>query len=279
MTHRISGFTLIELSIVLIIIGLISAAVLMGNDLIASARIRAQISQIEKMNTAVNTFRLKYGGIPGDLTADKAQAYAFTARSGAASHGDGNGTLEACTTAGAVVSDLYFGCETALFWSDLSKANLIQGNFTAAIDDFVITMPPTDNDQYLPKSALGGYIAVFSRALLEEAFAQPGAAHCADTFCYSLIKNMFTLNNGRITAQIGITPYQAYTMDNKIDDGKPQTGTILTGPSSFTSGYNFTLHYIADIPNTRCRNAADNSYNLTPDKAAIPECIMNFVHR
>jgi prepilin-type N-terminal cleavage/methylation domain-containing protein len=65
-----AGFTLIELSIVLVIIGLVVGGVLVGRDLICAAELRAQISQIEKYNTAVNTFYGKYGGLPGPLAAD-----------------------------------------------------------------------------------------------------------------------------------------------------------------------------------------------------------------
>ena len=51
------------MSIVLVIIGLIVGGILVGQSLIAAAAVRAQISQIEKYNTAVNTFRDKYGGL------------------------------------------------------------------------------------------------------------------------------------------------------------------------------------------------------------------------
>src|ERR1700735_3151873 len=61
------GFTLIELSIVLVIIGLIVGGILTGQDLIKAAEQRATLAQVEKYNTAVNTFRNKFGGIPGDL--------------------------------------------------------------------------------------------------------------------------------------------------------------------------------------------------------------------
>ncbi len=46
-----SGFTLIELSIVLVLIGLIVGGVLVGQDLIRAAKLRAQIGQIEKFNS------------------------------------------------------------------------------------------------------------------------------------------------------------------------------------------------------------------------------------
>src|ERR1700691_433072 len=89
-----SGFTLIELSIVLVIIGLIVGGVLVGQDLIRAAEVRAQISQIEKYNTAVNTFRDKYNALPGDLPPTVPTQFGFAARAGTAGRGDGNGIIE-----------------------------------------------------------------------------------------------------------------------------------------------------------------------------------------
>lgn len=60
-----NGFTLIELSIVLVIIGLIVGGMLVGQDLINAAKVRAEFSQMEKLDAAVNTFRLKYNALPG----------------------------------------------------------------------------------------------------------------------------------------------------------------------------------------------------------------------
>ena len=73
-----SGFTLIELSIVLVIIGLIVGGVLVGQNLIAAATVRAQITQIEKYNQAVNTFYGKYQALPGDMNVATASQYGFT---------------------------------------------------------------------------------------------------------------------------------------------------------------------------------------------------------
>ena len=77
------GFTLIELSIVLVIIGLIIGGILVGKDLIVAAANRAYISQLEKYNTATNAFKLKYGCLPGDC--------AIATKIGLQDDGDGNG--------------------------------------------------------------------------------------------------------------------------------------------------------------------------------------------
>ena len=77
---RKAGFTLIEMSIVLVIIGLIVGGVLVGQDLIRAAAVRAQVSQMEKYNSAVNTFREKTGYLPGDIPDPTASEFGFQAR-------------------------------------------------------------------------------------------------------------------------------------------------------------------------------------------------------
>ena len=76
------GFTLIELSIVLIIIGLITGGILVGRDLVHAAEIRATISQEQRYNTAVNTFKLQYGYLPGDMPPNAASQLGFFAFTG-----------------------------------------------------------------------------------------------------------------------------------------------------------------------------------------------------
>jgi hypothetical protein len=68
--------------------------ILVGKDLIAAAGVRATITQIEKYNQAVNTFRDKYDGLPGDLTASAATQFGFVARGPQPGEGDGNGVIE-----------------------------------------------------------------------------------------------------------------------------------------------------------------------------------------
>lgn len=106
-----SGFTLIEMSIVLVIIGLIVGGIMVGRDLIEAAEIRSVISDVEKFGTAEHTFALKYNCMPGDCP----NAVALL---GAANDGNGNGQID------VAYSEVYG------FWQQLALAKLIPGSYT-----------------------------------------------------------------------------------------------------------------------------------------------------
>jgi prepilin-type N-terminal cleavage/methylation domain-containing protein len=62
-----SGFTLIELAIVMIIIGLLIGGILKGQELVGNARVTATVAQIKGIDGAISTFRDKYSAMPGDI--------------------------------------------------------------------------------------------------------------------------------------------------------------------------------------------------------------------
>jgi prepilin-type N-terminal cleavage/methylation domain-containing protein len=62
------GFTLIELSIVIVIIGLIVAGVVSGQSLITQAKLRSVASEYNKYDSATNTFYLEYNALQGDMS-------------------------------------------------------------------------------------------------------------------------------------------------------------------------------------------------------------------
>jgi len=85
------GFTLIEMSIVLVIIGLIVGGVLAGRSLVETSQNRSQVTQLTAISSAINTFRVKYGCLPGDCA--NAVSFGLGSSSGPGQNGNGNGQL------------------------------------------------------------------------------------------------------------------------------------------------------------------------------------------
>ena len=164
---RTTGFTLIELSIVLVIIGLIVGAVMVGRDLIKAAEIRATVGQKEKYDISVHAFELKYGGKPGDLSPTSAAAFGMfnTGMTGAAGLGDSNGLIQDEFGAANANSPAPYS-EALAFWRHLSDAQLIEGNYGK---DLVSKGYPATNQTvaemnlWMPLTKIGrGSIAVIS---------------------------------------------------------------------------------------------------------------------
>jgi prepilin-type N-terminal cleavage/methylation domain-containing protein len=116
------GFTLVELAIVLVIIGLIIGGILKGQELIASARLKSTMTEIDAVRAAAATFQDKYGGLPGDYFDGQAQlgtpngvTWTAPACDGSNQHCDGDGTIEGT------------GNETLLFWQRHGRLGAAQG--------------------------------------------------------------------------------------------------------------------------------------------------------
>ncbi|MFM9890513.1 MAG: prepilin-type N-terminal cleavage/methylation domain-containing protein [Rickettsiales bacterium] len=217
-----SGFTLVELAIVLVIIGLIIGGVLVGQDLIKAASIRSVITDVEKINAATTTFRSKYSGLPGDLLNTYATQFGLNSttsdvnRDGSAGKGDGTGIIEAC----APIAN-GFGCETGLFWSDLSRVALIASTYNTYTSTGTVTAGTLSN--YSPRTRLrdAAYLSVFnsaSRNYLALGSQAVGAA---------LAGAAGTLTIDADTSTSGLTPLDARGIDEKLDDGAPLTGTVV----------------------------------------------------
>jgi prepilin-type N-terminal cleavage/methylation domain-containing protein len=211
-----AGFTLIELSIVLVIIGLLVGGIMVGKDMINAAQIRSQISQIGKYNTAVKTFRLKYDALPGDMNADTAASFGFTARGSLEGQGDGNGLLEGNYTGtdNSNVSGVWGPVgETGMFWVDLSKVSLIDGSFNAVTSIGPRADQHGNYGRFFPTAKLekGNYISVFSEGGVNY-FGMSGIAVLWASVIF-----------GGVPA---VPVSDAYNIDVKMDDGLPQSGAV-----------------------------------------------------
>lgn len=118
--QRQSGFTLIEIAIVLVIIGLLLGGILKGQELITQGRIRNVSNDFQSVTAAINLYQDRYRALPGD---DLGAAARWAAPVATAS-GNGDGVFDgAYNTACAADSAI----EACLFWQHLRLAGLVGG--------------------------------------------------------------------------------------------------------------------------------------------------------
>lgn len=240
------GFTLIELSVVLVIIGLIAGGILLGQDLIHAAELRATIAQIEQFESGVNTFKTKYGCLPGDCADAASVGFDPTTA------GTGDGLIGALPGAGACAY-LLGGCsdqvvgEYTNFWYHLSIAAFIPYhikpfdpiNFN---DSFYtgIASPPAKIARLYSSNGL----PVNGWAVHIEARFLPAALPVDYLPTHNMVLgSAYTYPSGLFT---GYAPIDIKVIDDKIDDGMPLSGRARSGGggSSIMGGvitYNYNM--------------------------------------
>ncbi len=123
MKRNVQGFTLIEIAIVLVIIGLLLGGVLKGQELITSARVRNLISQQDGIKAAYLGFLDRYRALPGDYSQATTNITNVGTACGTGGNGNGNGQVE--TGNG----------EHIMVWDHLSKSGFINGSYTCTAND------------------------------------------------------------------------------------------------------------------------------------------------
>jgi prepilin-type N-terminal cleavage/methylation domain-containing protein len=260
-----AGFTLIELSIVLVIIGLIIGGVLVGRDLIRAAEVRATVAQKEKFDAAVHTFKGKYGYLPGDIFPATAASYGFfqlTATCGGAlCDGFGNGRISyslGTTNTGYNMNEVY------AFWRHLGEANLIPGTYGTNASNGINTdgNPQTNPNSlasyklFVPEAPMKGHVWVAGGTVIinngNGAFAAgPGHAYSLE-------------NAAARPSSAYMSPVNAYAIDSKIDDGMPTTGTVLEFGGAFDGMWNTTPTEGLCTYGGAAMHSVDARYNINP---------------
>jgi prepilin-type N-terminal cleavage/methylation domain-containing protein len=213
MTQKYNGFTLIELSIVLVIIGLMIGGVLVGRDMIISAQVRQVVTQIEAFNVAANTFRGKYKALPGDFAkatdiwgaADPSNTNCMYTTGTGTQTCNGSGDWIVNTANPATLASTF---EEFLIWEHLARAGLIPGLYTH-IDFSAFT-----EAQY-PASHFGARFSIF--------YVLPGNTNSFRGTSYMLgaFPGEDTWTNGPL-----LEPIIARMIDVKIDNGLPDSGIM-----------------------------------------------------
>lgn len=209
------GFTLIELSIVLVIIGLLVGGVLVGRDLIQAAHLRQQVSQLERYSTAAQTFKAKYGALPGDIAQNKRPDFGLRNDNIAFQPCPVNdGGIYAC--GGLVASGVETGLiyiEPILFFYDLAFMNLIPDKINYSVYNALVT--PGDTVPSLALHPEFGMVALtFQGRLGYYLGITPGFGN-----------NWTWLDQHSSSG--ALSPLEASQLDGKLDDGIPSTGRVM----------------------------------------------------
>jgi prepilin-type N-terminal cleavage/methylation domain-containing protein len=254
--HSQKGFTLIEMSIVLVIIGLIVGGVLVGQELIRSATLKTVITDEQKYVTAVNTFRTKYNELPGDMVDATTywgtdpngcpQNVSYTAPQTTTCNGNGNGLIEDAQIPG--ISLTMF--EDFRAWQQLSDAGLVAGSFTG-------TSGPSELSDTVP--GLNVPSSKIANAGFEWTVFASGSGIPA-TFWNAQYSSQYLLfgssvnsgggydSGGNILDHGVLSPTDAQAIDLKIDDGLPFSGNVLG--SGYAGGISNCAPYATNAYNT-----------------------------
>ena len=184
------GFTLIEIAIVLVIIGLLLGGILKGQELITSARVRNLISQQDGIKAAFYGFQDRFRALPGDYSqADKNIQMTTT---GANANGNGDGQI--IPLVGTPI-------ESTLAWEHLARSGFINGNYAYGSGaPLETTTPKNPYGQFLQL----GYDNVYAVPVGQTAIAR---------------HNLKT--GSQIPAEI------MAEVDRKVDDGNGATGSFV----------------------------------------------------
>ena len=232
--NLIIGFSLVELSVVLVILGLLTGGILAGQELIDAARLRSQTKQLQDFKVAINTFEMKYFSYPGDMS--NAESFWPTATS----NGNGDGIIQnnATLVFGGQPYNRHcqeqFNGEGSEFFRQLRIAGIMNGSLAgnAIIGEGI---EPLAINQSLGMT-VGSQV---HRDHLDFEWTDPfpsyGIILCLNVSRPDQIPSIDGSGNfWRATHGEGVmTPETMWRIDNKIDDGLPYTGVYQAHGASY----------------------------------------------
>ncbi len=192
--NKQAGFTLIELAIVLVIIGLLLGGVLRGQELINSAKVKNMARDFQNVQVYVYGYQDKYKALPGD---DAAAATHLTGGTPATVGTLGNGVIQGNWKAPGN------GDESCVFWQHVRLAGLAPGS--------TVVDCATAGNTYQPRNADGGVIGIQSVSVFTDVSVQPTAGGMSGAY---------------IVCSDGILGKFAKQLDTTLDDGIGNTGSV-----------------------------------------------------
>ena len=251
-----AGFSLIELAIVLVILGLLVGGILSGQAMIRASEVRSVISEKEKYETAINYFKEKYDSLPGDMpdatafwgsaggTGSDATCFMNqTATSPATCNGNGNGQT----------GNSAFGYdERFASWKHLANAGLIEGNYSGKTGG--------TQGSYVQQVGTNVPRATIRNGFFDFWYEDGNGA--SGTFAASKWNRHVLTLYGDNSSYSALKPEEAWKIDTKIDDSSPVYGNVMSTKKTSTVGTDCTTS-----------DAASAAYAVTDSRML---CLLQF---
>lgn len=257
------GFSLVELSIVLVILGLLTGGILTGQNLIRAAELRSVATEYQKNTTAIHAFRDKYFALPGDMNnatnfwgaAHATPATCLTTVGTGTQTCNGNGDGNISISAAASQRG-----ETFAAWVHLANAGLIEGTYSGFAGSAAALHTVLGTNAPVSKLSNGGWSCYteVARAIGQVEYFEN---HDGETNIASFYFGAQTTNT--VPRAAVLRAEEAWNIDVKMDDGHPAYGKIYAPKSTSTFAPNCTTGATASV----------GVYNLTNTSAA---CSLRF---
>lgn len=267
-----TGFTLIELSIVMVIIALVIGGIVIGKELIEIARVRQQATQIEQYSSAMNAFKNKYNALPGDMLYSTAMQFNLPTVGGGSYRPNGNGSLDASGMEG--IYNWTATQEQGFFWQQLSASRLIEGQYACV--SWAQNCPDPNPINYpAPGNPIGATLPAMKFApaygIIPLTVAGNGLSGqfwvlgATGYYNYHVVSSVVSVPS--------LTPAQAFSLDSKMDDGVPNSGIVRIvkmpdgvrwpGGVYYTGFDNANDDNIAPPTAANCVNTGGVTYQIT----------------
>jgi prepilin-type N-terminal cleavage/methylation domain-containing protein len=216
-TNNKQGFTLVELAITIVIIGLMIGGLLVGQSLISGTKINAQVAQIGQFDAGVLAFKTKYKYLPGD-------APAFG--------GNGNGVLNGGSVYNYEMANFWYNYDSNLFPTRYASGNALPG----------ITANTDGANKNVPASKMGkgkSFFIVYSMSVdwftvdmtnPQSYYVLLGASQLKTTY------NGIYATASTLSSNSAVKPDDLLALDKKMDDGVGTTGNVKSGSISCSAG-------------------------------------------
>ncbi len=202
------AFSIIELSIVIMIIALLVVAIAAGQKLLKNSELKTAVHELNLYQNAWQNFYIKYRALPGDMS----NAYDFFNNLSSCTDDDTNSVSTGCNGNGD--AQIALSTEAANVWRHLSLAELIPGSFTGELN------VPARLAENVPESVLrsNGY-SIF--------YDETHGPLNLNIYANSLFLGGSANNSDVATNAAALEVQDAYQLDSKLDDGFATTGKFL----------------------------------------------------